>query len=177
MSRSDARKPECDTLPFISVVYMQQQGVISNNLQTVLTTEWGLSRKARVTIYTNLLPQPYMRISFTVKDVNKTQIVYLTTTHCNYGGIRWWFNCPFCFKRVGKLFLFGENYACRHCHNLTYKSRMRNPRSSLHPMFNRYKRNEKARELMVGIRTTSYDGRPTKRYLKFLELTGEEYEY
>ncbi len=42
------------------------------------------------------------------------------------GGVRWWFRCPFCGRRVRKLYLppasAEETFACRHCHNLTYWS-------------------------------------------------------
>ncbi|MCA9942038.1 MAG: hypothetical protein KC449_01085 [Anaerolineales bacterium] len=49
---------------------------------------------------------------------------------CNFGGYRYWFICPisvngrYCGRRVGKLFLApGSRYfACRHCHDLTYRS-------------------------------------------------------
>lgn len=53
--------------------------------------------------------------------------VKLTRTPCNYGGYRWWFICPNinCGKRVEVLYRspISKYYACRHCHNLTYRSR------------------------------------------------------
>ena len=54
--------------------------------------------------------------------------VRLTSTPCNYGGKRWWFICPLvkngvpCSRRVGKLYLDGKYFGCRHCYNLTYTS-------------------------------------------------------
>ena len=59
-------------------------------------------------------------------------MIHLTTTPPNYGGVRWWFQCPVkdlsgrrCGRRVGKLYLPpGEAYfGCRGCHGLTYQSR------------------------------------------------------
>jgi len=52
------------------------------------------------------------------------QLVKVTVTDCNYGGIRIWFICPNCQKRVGKLFRkpLSENFFCRDCNNLTYLS-------------------------------------------------------
>lgn len=176
MSRSDARKPESDKLPYLSIVYMQQQGVITDDTQSAITTEWGQTRSSKVSVLVSLKADRLMMISFDINSSTKQQRVSLCTTPCNYGGIRWWFKCPFCYKRVGKLFLYGDQYACRHCHDLTYKSRMKNPRSSLRSLFNRVERNEKARDLLSGMRTISYNGKPTKRYLKILELTDEEYE-
>ena len=57
-----------------------------------------------------------------------TNTVKLQATPCNYGGERWWFTCPTCKRRVGVLFyrravlIHGAEWACRHCHNLTYTS-------------------------------------------------------
>ena len=61
------------------------------------------------------------------------QIVQITTTKCNFGGVRRWFRCSLirdgypCKRRVRVLYstpvdrLFG----CRECHNLTYESTQR----------------------------------------------------
>lgn len=48
--------------------------------------------------------------------------IQLTQTACNYGGVRHWFRCPFCPRRVGVLYLSGGQCACRHCFKLAYKS-------------------------------------------------------
>ena len=45
-------------------------------------------------------------------------------TRCNYGGERRWLLCPRCFKRVAKLYRPPDEvlFACRLCHELTYRS-------------------------------------------------------
>jgi hypothetical protein len=54
--------------------------------------------------------------------------VPITSTHCNYGGVRFWFLCPGwkngvrCGRRCRKLYLRGITFACRLCHGLTYES-------------------------------------------------------
>lgn len=50
--------------------------------------------------------------------------VPVTWTPCTFGGNRPWFICPGrgCGRRVGKLYLNGRYFLCRHCHNLTYRS-------------------------------------------------------
>jgi hypothetical protein len=65
---------------------------------------------------------------------NKTgqvnQGIYLIPTTPNYGGIRWWFECPDCGKKAVKLYLAKEpHFTCRKCANLTYNSCI-NSRSS-----------------------------------------------
>ncbi len=57
--------------------------------------------------------------------------VALVTTPCRYGGWRWRFVCPLargdtgCGRRARKLYLKGRYFGCRHCHDLTYRSRQR----------------------------------------------------
>jgi len=52
------------------------------------------------------------------------QLVKVTATECNYGGIRIWFVCPNCQKRMGKLFRkpMSKSFFCRRCNDLTYLS-------------------------------------------------------
>ncbi len=62
-----------------------------------------------------------------IKDVES--IFPLVTTPCNLGGVRYWFICSHenngqrCGRRVGVLYMKGHEFACRHCHDLTYNSR------------------------------------------------------
>ncbi len=58
------------------------------------------------------------------------EVVHLQITRPNFGGVRWWFCCPYmvdgeeCGRRVGKLYLLpgGRYFACRRCLDLTYES-------------------------------------------------------
>jgi hypothetical protein len=53
-------------------------------------------------------------------------MVTLTATRPQFGGVRYWFRCPgpSCGRRVGVLYLPpGEtHFLCRHCHGLTYST-------------------------------------------------------
>jgi len=46
------------------------------------------------------------------------------TTEAQFGGVRYWFNCPSCWRRCAKLYLppGGLYFRCRLCYNLTYES-------------------------------------------------------
>ena len=67
------------------------------------------------------------RISFTYSEPRKQFIfkddykIDLTTTACNYGGIRYWFICPHCGDRKTILF-YNKVLACRQCIGNNYKS-------------------------------------------------------
>lgn len=51
------------------------------------------------------------------------QLVPLQTTRPYYGGSRWWFTCPLCNRRAGKLYLPDDAryFGCWHCHDLVYR--------------------------------------------------------
>ncbi|MEO9516088.1 MAG: hypothetical protein ABJH45_02535 [Paracoccaceae bacterium] len=57
-----------------------------------------------------------------------TQTVPLTLVDCHYGKQRPYFLCPgvvngrHCGRRVGKLFMGGKYFLCRHCYNVAYTS-------------------------------------------------------
>jgi hypothetical protein len=51
------------------------------------------------------------------------QVVYLQSTGCRFGGVRWWFACPRCERRCAKLYLRSNaGLLCRVCQDLTYRS-------------------------------------------------------
>ena len=47
-----------------------------------------------------------------------------TSSAPHFGGMRYWFLCPRCNKRVGKLYRpkLTDKFECRHCYHLTYSS-------------------------------------------------------
>ena len=46
----------------------------------------------------------------------------LTSTPCNYGGVRWWFRCPYCQRRAAVLFIMGSALRCATCSRMSYAS-------------------------------------------------------
>lgn len=58
------------------------------------------------------------------QTIHITQNIPLVTSQLHSGGKRYWFSCPDCKRRMGRLHLpYGTNYfLCRRCHDLTYMS-------------------------------------------------------
>lgn len=60
--------------------------------------------------------------------VSITEPIRITQAACNFGNHRPYFLCPgvvsgrHCGRRVGKLFLDGRYFLCRHCYNIAYSS-------------------------------------------------------
>ncbi|PIR03771.1 MAG: hypothetical protein COV59_03805 [Candidatus Magasanikbacteria bacterium CG11_big_fil_rev_8_21_14_0_20_39_34] len=102
--------------------------------------------------------------------------ILLVTTKCYYGGSRYWFICPwykngkYCGRRVGVLYKGGDRFACRHCYELTYASKNENRRHFLFGLGQAFRMERKIEELEEVVVTPYYDGRPTKKYKKLIEL-------
>ena len=81
--------------------------------------------------------------------------VMLTHTDGNFGGIRWWFVCPRCGRRIAHLYRPSDRsrFLCRHCHKLTYTLK----RLGHRPM------HDYIRAVMI-----------SKRHLKILEGVGQK---
>ena len=48
--------------------------------------------------------------------------IWLTSTPCNYGGVRWWYRCPCCQRRAAVLFIMGGALRCATCGRVSYAS-------------------------------------------------------
>jgi hypothetical protein len=71
----------------------------------------------------------YARLESSLRFVDEC-LIQIASTRPRFGGRRLWFMCPVlrdgkpCGKLAGRLYLppGEEVFACRHCHNLTYRS-------------------------------------------------------
>lgn len=50
------------------------------------------------------------------------RMVSITPTATQFNGLRWWFVCPHCQRRKGKLYWSDEDIGCRKCFGLHYAS-------------------------------------------------------
>lgn len=68
-----------------------------------------------------------VNLSFNLNGEPITQHVPLDRTPCTYGGVRPWFRCPKCSRRVAVLFLRAAGFACRRCQRVAYASQSDDP--------------------------------------------------
>ena len=54
------------------------------------------------------------------RDIKFT--VWLETTACNFGGVRWWWRCPNCSRRCARLFLVTGGMGCQPCLKMSFAS-------------------------------------------------------
>ena len=119
----------------LTIQELKRYGLLKPGLNTT-AIEWVRNltgKRTRIVIAVNISPDdPFAILMYTLtdRDGNTTDYkreVALVITSCNFGGIRYWFVCPVCLRRVGGLYRpFGDIYfCCRGCHNLSYHSRNR----------------------------------------------------
>jgi hypothetical protein len=68
---------------------------------------------------------PHLRLYYTCNRTDRIDYkVHLVTIRPNFGGTRYWFLCPSCGKRIGKLYFASTQryFTCRICQGLTYRS-------------------------------------------------------
>jgi hypothetical protein len=65
------------------------------------------------------------RLTYTMGSGESVEVHgLLLSTRPKYGGLRWWFGCPFCSRKCAMLHLppGSKRFACRTCHRLRYTS-------------------------------------------------------
>ncbi len=132
-------------------------------------------KESRITLEVNMTSEPYARFTYSISDREGNSTPYdlevsLVTTPCNFGGIRYWFACPVCSRRVGGLYLvLGDAYfVCRGCNNLTYRSRNRCRIES----FGHTSR--QIDKLRSQIKRWTWRGRPTRKVRRLRTLERKE---
>ena len=95
-------------------------------------------------------------------------VINLIVSRCRYGGRRYWFECPRCIRRVGVLYKDGDDFQCRRCLNLDYRSHLRNYRS-LEPAIIWM---HKFEEMEIDFRR-KYNGKDTKKMKRFWKIKGK----
>jgi hypothetical protein len=102
-----------------------------NSAGTVTWTSAGGSKSSVGFIVTLDGESPTLTLSYLWRGMVEIELpIPLESTPTQFGGRRWWFNCPMdvrgviCQRRAGKLYLpFGtQRFGCRKCHDLTYRS-------------------------------------------------------
>ena len=93
----------------------------------------------------------------------------LTRTNCYFGGMRWWFICPECHRRVGILYKprCSSFFFCRHCHDLTYDC-CQDHRTFMEPFAKRLKINKRYKQICAGEGRKGFSKRELSQLAKLM---------
>ena len=179
---SFSSKQEADYLKKIDISWLKQQGLL--NGWHSATIKWTNPITGEKTGSVGIIidtHKRYIRLYYTQTDWHgkKKEFDYkvpLTTTPCNYGGVRYWFICPLvkngqpCGRRVRVLYKAGDYFGCRHCYELTYSSKNENRRDKIYPLFLWFKNWKKIEELERKIKRPYYKGKLTRKQKRLEEI-------
>jgi len=179
------KKDTVEDCRIVSISFLKKQGYFSEPCCMSGTIFWKNSlgeRTGSIGITVSTLDDigHYVRFYYTVTNRSsgeKTEYDYkiqLTTTPCNFGGVRYWFICPlskngvYCGRRVAKLYKApgGNYFGCRHCYNLSYESRNESCLGRIGQLGYLLKVEKQYEELYKKVKRWTYRGRPTKRARK-----------
>ncbi len=126
--------------------------------------------------------QSYARLIYTItryRDGSEEKYDYrikLAKTRCNFGGVRYWFLCPRCGYRAGKLYRrpLGEMYFCRKCNDLTYESRNESRSYRRGSVGYFLKLHRWVKELDAKVKRQTWRGRPTRIMRRIAELQRQQ---
>lgn len=160
-------KLEADKLKSLSIWELKEGGWLSSTSPKCRSVEWGESLSISLGSWLGGVGVEKIRVIYSQDNYEFDYFINLLTTSCNYGGLRYWFECPFCRRQVGVLYFRGSYFGCRHCQFLTYESRNLSGMEKVagkmisFPKIERYKERAKRKQ---------YDGKITKKYSRYLEI-------
>lgn len=97
----------------------------------------------------------------------------LITTSAHLGGRQFWFKCPGpkCRKKVRVIYFVDDSFGCIKCKNLTYESRnLSGDKKDIGKVPSR----DTLDEMRNKIKKTTYRGKTTNRYKRYLELKAKQ---
>jgi len=182
--RSYSTREEADLVKKVEIWWLKKYGYLDGWKSGGMEWKHGWNGGSIGIIGSTIDNDKYIRFQYnqTNWDGEKKTFDYkveLTTTPCNYGGVRYWFICPlsknkvYCGRRIGVLYKNGDYFGCRHCHDLTYCSQKMNRNNKFSSLFNVVYVEKKILELKEKIKRPYYAGRPTKKQRKLERLCGQ----
>jgi len=158
------RRKTCEGRSRISIFEMRREGVFGKLRVEAQYGFYSGSTALRL-VHDPLKDDWYLELMGSNLGNNR-RVIDLVRTKCNYGGYREWFACSACSERVGILYEDGNDFRCRKCLGLRYKSQQMNY-GTLEPALRCMKKIEKLDE---ELRWQFYKGKPTKRAMRYDKL-------
>lgn len=168
----------------ISIFYLKKHGFIDKSTPSKSgTLSWisGINQVKNSVGFNVVLflvkneeEKGYVKLTYTHTDYNDVKddidlTVQLVTTKCNYGGERYWFECPLssndiaCKRRVGVLYAVGKYFGCRYCANVAYDLQFEGGEYRIGSI-----NDDIVEEAYKNVGRKYYKGKMTKTYLRYL---------
>jgi hypothetical protein len=164
-----------DELIFISITKIKEWGYLNHNQCKTGTLTWSRNsnKTACIDIKVNTYEDCYIELEYKFRDEPVNYKVSLVKIPSNLGkGDIWYFVCPNTGKYCRKLFLIGKYFLHRksakgfYYEKQTYSKRNRN-------LYRKYKYLTANDKISKPYFKAFYNGKPTKRYLKLMNLVNQ----
>ncbi len=136
--RIDRKRQTSECALVLDIKWLVHYGLIAPELRRKATITWqqlsGRNCEMRLDVDTRCMEFSRMDVCYGYFDETKiSDTIMLRTTHPNFGGIRWWFDCKHTGKRTTKLYLTSMQgvIASREALNLSYPSQNENRQGRL----------------------------------------------
>lgn len=175
------KKDTCDGIRSISTQFLKKHGYFNEGWLSGTITWTNQYTKNSIGISTSIgenSSQLTLDYNWWREELEKVPMKYsidLVTTHCFFGGKRWWFICPLtcngvaCRRRVGKLYIIGKWFGCRRCGDYAYDSQYERRSGYIGAMGHYLMLSAKLDETRRP-RVRYWRGEATKRYRKYIQL-------
>lgn len=164
-------KLRTNELERLDIREFKRAGLLNGRVSTDIIFRDGLKVNLNVHAFR---PNGYLNLAFPKETGHSDEAIRLETSHCYFGGYRYWFVCSGkgdnqCNNRVGVLYRAGLDFACRRCHNLTYESNATG-KSKLYIITRWDRLRSKIIKLIPKVRRRKYAGKATKNNVKLANL-------
>ena len=137
------KKQTTDNLLQINIKNIRKSGLFEDNAIKEGSIHWevGSPENAKSSINFKLdttTSDKYLELRYLCNDVATMYQIPLEMTQPNYGGVRWWFRCPGCGRRVTNLYIKQRFFWCRKCNDLTYRSQQYSFYDRMRLMYKKY---------------------------------------
>lgn len=168
-----SKKEEADGLYKVTVAFLKKHRYLEagSKYGTIIWTTRPSGHQSTATIQSFIgIEGSYIRLIYTKTNDEQTKLELnytraLTTTHCHFGGVRYWFRCN-CGHRVGTIYLVGDYFACRHCYKLTYHSRNL---GGIEKIIGKITSLPELEKVELSLKRHYYAGKPTRKYRNLMK--------
>lgn len=176
----DGARDTVESTKSLSIFWLKENGYLGKDNYRYGGIKWSINGNPTGNINFRISTsedRPYIRLIYRSRNGCETEWtdmdykIKLVRTPCFFGGFRWWFQCCHCSRRVGIIYVSGNYFTCRHCANLSYDSCNENNRLRGWP-FKLISNQFKADELYHNIKREYYNGKTTRKYRRYLKLSG-----
>ena len=122
-SRYEAKRT-IDEVPAIDIRELQRHRGLAPGSRFVETWTLGgmIAAQVAIEVRQDYLLLRYMLGSRAAHPEPVELVAPIVVTPCNYGGLRRWFRCPDCKKRIAVIYIQLRSCLCRRCNDLVYRS-------------------------------------------------------